>query len=87
MVGMIMDSRIEESVDIAIIGGGQAALSVAYFLRKTNHSFVIIDAEDAPGGAWRHGWNSLRLFSPANWSRCPVGKCRRWGLSTQRAIM
>lgn len=55
-------------VDVAIIGGGQAALAVAYFLRRTGRSFVIIDAEDAPGGAWRHGWNSLRLFSPSTWS-------------------
>jgi thioredoxin reductase len=55
-------------VDVAIIGGGQSALAVAYFLRRTARSFVIIDAEDAPGGAWRHGWNSLRLFSPSTWS-------------------
>lgn len=55
-------------VDVAIIGGGQSALAVAYFLRRTGRSFVIIDAEDAPGGAWRHGWSSLRLFSPSTWS-------------------
>lgn len=55
-------------VDVAIIGGGQSALAVAYFLRRTGRSFVIIDAEAAPGGAWRHGWDSLRLFSPSTWS-------------------
>lgn len=38
-------------VDVAIIGGGQSALAVAYFLRRTGRSFLIIDAEDAPGGA------------------------------------
>jgi putative flavoprotein involved in K+ transport len=48
-----------------VIGGGQAALSVAYFLRRTSWSYVLLDAEEAPGGAWRHGWPSLRLFSPA----------------------
>lgn len=37
-------------VDVAIIGGGQSALAVAYFLRRTGRSFLIIDAEDAPGG-------------------------------------
>lgn len=58
-------------VDVAIIGGGQSALAVAYFLRRTQRSFVIIDAEAAPGGAWRHGWNSLRLFSPSTWSSLP----------------
>lgn len=55
-------------LDAVIIGGGQSALAVAYFLRRTQLSFVILDAEEAPGGAWRHGWNSLRLFSPATWS-------------------
>lgn len=55
-------------VDVVVIGGGQAALATAYFLRRTALSFVLLDAEDAPGGAWRHAWRSLRLFSPATWS-------------------
>ncbi|MFC3114724.1 ArsO family NAD(P)H-dependent flavin-containing monooxygenase [Cellvibrio fontiphilus] len=55
-------------IDIVIIGGGQAALSVAYYLRRSNYSFVILDAEASPGGAWLHGWDSLRLFSPSTWS-------------------
>ena len=54
--------------DVIIIGGGQAALSVGYFLRRTRRSFLILDAEDGPGGAWRHAWASLQLFSPARWS-------------------
>lgn len=54
--------------DVTIIGGGQAALSVAYFLRRTQRSFQLLDAEQAGGGAWQHGWDSLRLFSPAAWS-------------------
>ena len=54
--------------DVIIIGGGQAALSVAYFLRRTQRSFLMLDAEEAGGGAWQHGWDSLRLFSPAAWS-------------------
>lgn len=57
-----------EHFDVIVIGGGQAALSVGYFLRRTDRNFLILDAEDGPGGAWRHGWQSLRLFSPATWS-------------------
>lgn len=38
---------------------------MAYFLRRASWSYVLLDVEDAPGGAWRHGWPSLRLFSPA----------------------
>lgn len=59
---------METMVDVVIIGGGQAALSVAYYLRRTDYSFVILDAEASPGGAWQHGWDSLRLFSPSSWS-------------------
>lgn len=54
--------------DVLIIGAGQAGLSVAYFLRRTQRTFHILDAEQAGGGAWQHGWDSLRLFSPAAWS-------------------
>lgn len=57
--------------DVVIIGGGQAGLATAYYLRRTELSFVILDAEVAPGGAWRHTWESLRLFSPARWSSLP----------------
>ncbi|WEE79517.1 ArsO family NAD(P)H-dependent flavin-containing monooxygenase [Comamonas testosteroni] len=54
--------------DVIIVGAGQAGLSVAYFLRRTNLSVLVLDAEEAGGGAWQHGWDSLRLFSPASWS-------------------
>lgn len=60
-----------ESRDIIIIGGGQTGLSLGYYLRRAGADFIILDAEDGPGGAWRHGWDSLRLFSPAGYSSLP----------------
>ncbi|SDU08325.1 Predicted flavoprotein CzcO associated with the cation diffusion facilitator CzcD [Pseudomonas pohangensis] len=57
-----------QPVDVLIIGGGQAALSTAYFLRRTQLSYLLLDDQLQPGGAWQHGWDSLRLFSPATWS-------------------
>jgi cation diffusion facilitator CzcD-associated flavoprotein CzcO len=60
-----------QRVDVAIVGGGQAGLAAGYYLRRTGLSFVILDAGTAPGGAWRHGWESLRLFSPARYSSLP----------------
>ena len=60
-----------ERVDVAVIGGGQAGLAVGYYLRRAGLSFVILDDQDAPGGAWRHVWSSLRLFSPADYSSLP----------------
>jgi cation diffusion facilitator CzcD-associated flavoprotein CzcO len=58
-------------VDVAVIGAGQAGLAVGYYLRRTGLSFVLLDAEEGPGGAWRHTWDSLTLFSPANASSLP----------------
>lgn len=60
-----------ETHDIIIIGGGQMGLSLGYYLRRAQADFLIFDAEDGPGGAWRHGWDSLRLFSPAGYSSLP----------------
>jgi putative flavoprotein involved in K+ transport len=57
--------------DVAVIGGGQAGLSVGYYLRRTGLSYVILDGQSEAGGAWLHGWNSLQLFSPAQWSSLP----------------
>ena len=60
-----------DHVDVAVIGGGQAGLAVGYHLRRTGLSFVVLDGEPVGGGAWRHAWRSLRLFSPAAWSSLP----------------
>lgn len=60
---MQSDGNIAANVDVVIVGGGQAALATAYFLRRASLSVVLLDAEQSPGGAWLHGWDSLRLFS------------------------
>ncbi|MFE2823444.1 ArsO family NAD(P)H-dependent flavin-containing monooxygenase [Streptomyces sp. NPDC059271] len=58
-------------VDVVVIGGGQAGLAAGYHLRRTKLDFVILDAQDEPGGAWQHTWDSLHLFSPAAFSSLP----------------
>ncbi len=57
--------------DVVVVGGGQSALAVGYYLRRTSLSYAILDDGRAPGGAWQHTWASLRLFSPAQWSSLP----------------
>lgn len=47
--------------DIVVIGGGQMGLSLRYYLRPAGADFLILDAEEGPEGAWRHGWDPLRL--------------------------
>ncbi len=57
--------------DVIIIGGGQSGLAVAYFLKKAEVHFLILDANETPGGAWTHTWDSLKLFSPKEYSSLP----------------
>ena len=49
------------SVQVAVIGAGQAGLSAAYHLHRRGLQYVVLDGEDGPGGAWRHRWRSLRM--------------------------
>lgn len=58
-------------VDVVVIGGGQAGLAAGFYLRRAGYEFAILDANTQPGGAWRHTWPSLRLFSPASYSSLP----------------
>ncbi len=57
--------------DVIVIGGGQSGLAVGYYLRRTGLKYLILDANQHPGGSWQHYWQSLRLFSPAQWSSLP----------------
>jgi len=57
--------------DVIVVGGGQSALALGYYLRRTALSYVLLDEQAEPGGAWLHTWPSLRLFSPAQWSSLP----------------
>lgn len=58
-------------VDVVIVGAGQSALALAYFLKRTSLDVVLLDASAQAGGAWTNGWDSLQLFSPAQWSSLP----------------
>src|SRR5699024_7583934 len=48
-----------------IIGAGQAGLAAAHELLRRGltpgEDFLVLDANDGPGGAWRHRWDSLTL--------------------------
>lgn len=65
--------------DVIIIGGGQAGLSVAYFLKRSSLNYLILDNQKTTGGSWLKTWDSLKLFSPTEYSslsgwQMPKGK-------------
>ncbi len=52
-------------IDTVVIGGGQAGLTIGRLLQRADHPFVILDANERVGHAWRSRWESLKLFTPA----------------------
>ena len=66
-----MHSDDAERFETVIIGGGQAGLAAGYHLAKRGLPFVILDASERIGDAWRNRWDSLRLFTPAKYDGLP----------------
>lgn len=58
-------------MDVVVVGGGQAGLATAFYLRRAGLTYVVLDEHRVPGGAWHHAWSSMRLFSPAEYSSLP----------------
>ena len=56
-----------EYVQTVVVGGGQAGLTTGYFLARRGLPFVIVDANQRIGDAWRNRWDSLCLFTPARY--------------------
>ena len=51
-----------ELFETVVIGAGQAGLSAAYHLQRLGvRDLVVLDANDAPGGAWQHRWDTLTM--------------------------
>src|SRR6266508_5168100 len=59
------------SFDVVVIGGSQAGLAIGYHLAKRGLRFVILDAGPEIGHVWRSRWDSLTLFTPAQYSGLP----------------
>jgi putative flavoprotein involved in K+ transport len=59
------------SLDVLVIGGGQAGLAMGYELAQRGKTFQILDAGSEIGDAWRSRWDSLVLFTPAQYDNLP----------------
>lgn len=67
-------------IDVLVVGGGQAGLGAAYWLRqRTGLSVLVVDAAPRVGQSWLDRWDSLRLFTPRRFSGLPGRRLPRGG--------
>ena len=57
--------------EVAVIGGGQAGLTMGYYLAQQGRRFIILERGDSVAPAWRERWDSLTLFTPRGYSALP----------------
>jgi len=60
-----------ELLDVAVVGGGQAGLAMAWHLARAKLRFVVLEAGPEIGHTWRSRWDSLTLFTPAQHDALP----------------
>lgn len=63
--------RSQKDVDVVVVGAGQAGLATSYYLNREGIDHVVLDGAGRIGDSWRARWDSLRLFTPANYDGLP----------------
>ncbi|OIB00568.1 oxidoreductase [Paenibacillus sp. LC231] len=58
-------------LDTIVIGGGQAGLAAAYYLKQNSVNFLILDGHREVGDSWRDRYDSLHLFTPRMYNSLP----------------
>jgi putative flavoprotein involved in K+ transport len=58
-------------LDVVVVGGSQAGLAMAWHLARHGLRFVVLEAGPEVGHVWRSRWDSLTLFTPAQYDALP----------------
>jgi putative flavoprotein involved in K+ transport len=58
-------------LDVVVVGGSQAGLAMACHLRRQGLDFVVLEAGPELGHVWRSRWDSMTLFTPAQYDALP----------------
>lgn len=58
-------------IETVIVGAGQAGLATGYHLRKRGRPFVVLEAGGRVGDQLRRQWDTLALYSPAQYDGLP----------------
>jgi putative flavoprotein involved in K+ transport len=67
------DDVMTRSVDVLVVGGGQAGIAAGYWLRRTSLRFLLVDGATRIGDSWRRRWDSLALvLGPGTVNSCGV---------------
>lgn len=59
------------SLDVLVIGAGQAGLATGYHLARTGLRYALLDHHPRVGDSWRRRFDSLMLFTPRSYSALP----------------
>jgi putative flavoprotein involved in K+ transport len=65
------DPAGDRRLDVVVVGGSQAGLAMAWHLAQQGLRFVVLEAAPEVGHVWRSRWDSLKLFTPAQYDALP----------------
>jgi putative flavoprotein involved in K+ transport len=61
----------DQRLDVVVVGGSQAGLTMGWHLAQQGLRFVVLEAGPEVGHVWRSRWDSLKLFTPAQYDALP----------------
>jgi len=63
--------RGDDTVDVIVVGAGQAGLAIGWYLARLGLRFLVLEASAELGRSWRSRWDSLTRFTPAQYDALP----------------